>query len=842
LKTNRVALRPRPRPVVALLVGLVVVLVAAASAPAAVQTFGTTAPGGAWGCPGANAKYGNKYTLGENGTVTKITAYMQGNATTTGSQRFRTMIYAADAAGGGPGTLLATSQEAIVAATAAPGPVDFPFASAVSLTAGDYWLAQQSGASGQRACLSGTATAESDFNTDTYTDGPSNPFSASGTVKTEVNQWTLYATYETVDVTPPDTTPPTITGSRAPVANANGWNNTDVTVSFDCTDNVDGSGVDSVTGPTTLTSEGADQSVTGTCTDNEGNSASATVSGINIDKSAPSISGSPAPAPNGNGWNNSDVTVSFDCTDEGGSGADSVTDATTLTSEGAGQSVTGTCTDKAGNSASATVDGIKIDKTNPSISAGSPSPAPNANGWNKTDVTVTFDCTDEAGGSGVEAPTNVQTLSSEGGGQSAAGTCTDLAGNSASASVGGINIDKSDPSVSGSPAPLANATGWNKTDVTVSFDCTDAGSGVASVTDPTTLNSDGAGQSATGTCTDKAGNSSSATVNGINIDKTAPSISAGSPSPAANANGWNNTDVTVGFGCTDAGGSGLEAATDTKTLSSEGAGQSATGTCTDKAGNSASATVSGIKIDKTRPSISTGSQSPAANANGWNKTNVTVTFNCSDPGGSGTQAATDVRTLSSEGAGQSATGTCTDKAGNSASATVSGIKIDKTAPAIGYTGNAGTYALDASVNIVCSASDGLSGLAGSTCANVTGVAYTLGAGPHTVSATATDKAGNSASASATFTVKVTAGGLCNLTRQFVQGSAAYLALTPKQKAIADAAWRAVCQAAAVVPPNLTPAQKKVALRFFQAAVTSMRNAGFLTPAQAQKLVDLAAGL
>jgi hypothetical protein len=54
-----------------------------------------------------------------------------------------------------------------VAATAAAGPVDLPFAAAVSLPAGDHWLTQQSGASGQRACLSGTAAGESDFNTDT---------------------------------------------------------------------------------------------------------------------------------------------------------------------------------------------------------------------------------------------------------------------------------------------------------------------------------------------------------------------------------------------------------------------------------------------------------------------------------------------------------------------------------------------------------------------------------------------------------------------------------------------------------------------------------------------------
>ena len=128
----------------------------------------------------------------------------------------------------------------------------------------------------------------------------------------------------------------------------------------------------------------------------------------------------------------------------------------------------------------------------------------------------------------------------------------------------------------------------------------------------TTVTGEGAGQSVTnsGDCVDNAGNAaSSATVGGINIDKTAPVIS-GSRDPEANANGWNNTDVTVSFTCADSGSVQSGIATDTvagDTLTSEGAGQSVTnsGACVDNAGNAASsATVGGINIDKTRPQIS----------------------------------------------------------------------------------------------------------------------------------------------------------------------------------------------------------------------------------------------
>src|SRR5262249_52394932 len=58
-----------------------------------------------------------------------------------------------------------------------------------------------------------------------------------------------------------DQTPPTITPLRTPAPNANGWNNTPVTVSFQCSDNVSGLAAGSPPTPTTLSSEGARQSV-----------------------------------------------------------------------------------------------------------------------------------------------------------------------------------------------------------------------------------------------------------------------------------------------------------------------------------------------------------------------------------------------------------------------------------------------------------------------------------------------------------------------------------------------------------------------------------------------------
>jgi len=91
-----------------------------------------------------------------------------------------------------------------------------------------------------------------------------------------------------------DTTKPVITGSRAPLPNSFGWNNTDVTVSFSCEDVgpvQSGIDINTVAGAT-VTTEGKDQSVTntGTCTDVAGNTADpVTVSNINIDKTLPVV-------------------------------------------------------------------------------------------------------------------------------------------------------------------------------------------------------------------------------------------------------------------------------------------------------------------------------------------------------------------------------------------------------------------------------------------------------------------------------------------------------------------------------------------------------------------------
>ena len=59
-----------------------------------------------------------------------------------------------------------------------------------------------------------------------------------------------------------------------------------------------------------------------------------------------------------------------------------------------------------------------------------------------------------------------------------------------------------------------------------------------------------AGDVASGTCTDNAGNESTATEKTVKIDLTKPTISA-AVTTSPNGAGWYNGNVTVHFTCTD---------------------------------------------------------------------------------------------------------------------------------------------------------------------------------------------------------------------------------------------------------------------------------------------------
>jgi Nidogen-like len=161
-----------------------------------------------------------------------------------------------------------------------------------------------------------------------------------------------------------DKTPPTITFAGRTPTNSFGWNNTDVTVTWDCADSLSGPVTSTVS--QTLTQVGANQSVTGTCVDHAGNTASDTRTSINIDKTAPTVLPSPSRGADSNGWYNHVFAVAWVGTDSLSGIAACSTASRYVGPDTARGSLTGMCTDKAGNTARASYS-FRYDATRPMV-------------------------------------------------------------------------------------------------------------------------------------------------------------------------------------------------------------------------------------------------------------------------------------------------------------------------------------------------------------------------------------------------------------------------------------------------------------------------------------------
>ena len=84
---------------------------------------------------------------------------------------------------------------------------------------------------------------------------------------------------------------------------------------------------------------------------------------------------------------------------------------------------------------------------------------------------------------------------------------------------------------------------------------------------------------------------------------TTPPVASPTQIPAANNYGWNNTDVTVNWNWTDSGsGINLNDCTQTSTSSGQGAGITLTASCSDNAGNVATASYR-VNVDETPPVV-----------------------------------------------------------------------------------------------------------------------------------------------------------------------------------------------------------------------------------------------
>jgi hypothetical protein len=411
---------------------------------------------------------------------------------------------------------------------------------------------------------------------------------------------------------------------------------------------------------------------------------------------------------------------------------------------------------------------VNIDKTKPTIS-GSTIAEPNGAGWYRTEVRVSFSCDDDA--SGVVACTEPSPVG-EGANRSVTGSARDAAGNAADDTVGPFNIDLTPPELS-----ARYTTGWHTGDVTVDWSCADVLSGPALQPADETVTSEGDNLSSSATCEDIAGNSTTTTVDGIKIDKTAPATSAVVPPPRAS--GWYGGPVLVTLSAADA----VSGVDHTYYSVDGGAAQRYEGAfnfatkgvhtlsywSVDKAGNTEAhgTNVLTLNVDGLPPTTTL--INPFSLASGWyTSSSIPVAFSAKDPE-SGIFATYyriddgDVQTY-----GQATTETVADgshgieywsvdNAGNVEAHHTVTVGVDTTAPSISATvtgdtvGGTGWYTGPVTVHFTCR--DDGSGLATDACPADEMV--TADGAAQVVAGTVTDRAGNSSSASLTVNIDKT---------------------------------------------------------------------------------------
>ncbi|HEU4667244.1 MAG TPA: PxKF domain-containing protein [Arthrobacter sp.] len=496
-------------------------------------------------------------------------------------------------------------------------------------------------------------------------------------------------------------------------------------------------------------------------TDKGGLTAASSVTYNIVDGTAPSIGYTlNAAEPDGlNGWYRNSVTLEWTVTEGDSSstlnkvGCDDVT--VMLDQLPADYSCSAS---SSGGSAGTVTVPIKKDGTAPSVSYADATGTPGNDNWYTSDILARFMATDETSG----LATSSQEVPSSGEGADVrvlSPAFTDNAGNTVPGGTisQSFKIDKTAPSVTYDTATgISGFGGWYTSDVRANFKATDLTSGPLSATQTVTSSGEGEVTVHSPAFSDNAGNTTpaGAAAQSFKIDKTAPSVGYdGVASGTLGDNNWYVTEIGARFTATDAT-SGLLTSAQTVYSTTEGAEVKVPSPVfMDNAGNitPAGAAFQSFKIDRTAPTVGYVGTSPAANGDGWYNTDVEVTFGATDLVSKPVEATKSV-TVSDEGKTVTVLSPeFKDLAGNvrAAGAASTTLKIDKTPPTVTFDSViADGYYGSTPAQPTCSASDSLSGVRGACV--VTG--YGTGVGKYTLTATATDIAGNSTTVSHSYEV------------------------------------------------------------------------------------------
>ena len=112
---------------------------------------------------------------------------------------------------------------------------------------------------------------------------------------------------------------------------------------------------------------------------------------------------------------------------------------------------------------------LKRDATLPWLDFGTPTPAPNANGWHSGDVSIPFEPMDALSGIRTVTLPSPIVISQEGAGVVRSVTVVDNAGNSLSLNTPSVNIDRTPPGVTPTISGAVGNNGWYTSDVQVAW-------------------------------------------------------------------------------------------------------------------------------------------------------------------------------------------------------------------------------------------------------------------------------------------------------------------------------------------------------------------------------------
>ncbi|PLX95818.1 MAG: hypothetical protein C0621_03135, partial [Desulfuromonas sp.] len=537
--------------------------------------------------------------------------------------------------------------------------------------------------------------------------------------------------------------------------------------------NVDGTTVAVASGETLSLDEGA-HSLTVTVTDAAGNSSSQSVN-ITVDTTAPDVS---IISPAAGFLTTATPTLAYSVDDVGaGVVVDVDGTAVTVTSgdslpltQGA-HVITVTATDAAGLTASQSVT-VTVDTVAPSVTLSEPL----SDFVTTLTPTLTYSVNDTGAsvvvavdGASV-AKVSGETLSLSEGVHTLAVTATDLAGNSSVVSRS-FTVDTTVPDV----VISAPSAGYLTTTTPVlNYSVSDAGANIVVDVDGNIVaaaNGDNLSLTQgthliTVTATDDAGLTTRTRVT-VMVDTVAPTVAITAPAP-----GFVTTQTPLlNYNLSDSGATAVVdvdgspvAVTSGDALSLAEGEHTVTVTVTDAVGNSSSQSVN-ITVDTTAPDVAI--TSPVA---GY-LTTTTPVLNYSvgdaeatvvvDVDGS-VIAATSGSVLSLSQGTHIIKVTATDTAGLVTSHSVT-VKVDTLAPTITISSPVAGYVTTLTPDLSYSISDGSAtvevAVDGSVLPLVSGDTLPLGEGPHVLTVTATDAAGNSAVASRAVTVDTTAPGI-----------------------------------------------------------------------------------